>query len=142
MREVTKLLWRDTTPSNDEFPSYVRSIKLIFTRYSTHPVDNVTLDLYCEGATLCKFIHEGRPTTTKRLSLLFESSDDTIRYYTVSPAQKTASTIIEVKINKSLQFQVNWLNSFRDTSIKERPKIHLKIEVLHSFCNPDPTMII
>ena len=31
-REVTKLLRRDTTLSNDEFPSYVRSIKLLFTR--------------------------------------------------------------------------------------------------------------
>ena len=31
----------------------------------THPVNNETLDLYSEGATLSKFIHEGRPTTTK-----------------------------------------------------------------------------
>ena len=31
----------------------------------THPVNNETLDLYTEGATLSKFIHEGRPTTTK-----------------------------------------------------------------------------
>ena len=79
-REVTKLLRRDTTPFNDEFPSYVRSIKLIFTRVTTDPVDNEILDLYREGATLCKFIHEGRPTTTKRLSLLFEPSDETIRH--------------------------------------------------------------
>ena len=78
-REVTKLLWHDTTPSNDEFSSYVRSIKLIFTRYTTHLVENETLDLYREGATLYKFIYEGRPTTTKQLSLLFESSDETIR---------------------------------------------------------------
>ena len=77
-REVTKLLRRDTTPSNDEFPSYVQSIKLILTRCTIHPVDSVTLDLYCEGATLYNFINEGRPTTTKQLSLLFESSDETI----------------------------------------------------------------
>ena len=37
------------------------------------------LDLYREGATLYKFIDEGRPTTTKRLSLLFEPSDKPIR---------------------------------------------------------------
>ena len=30
-----------------------------------HPVNNETLDLYSEGATLSKFIHEGRLTTTK-----------------------------------------------------------------------------
>ena len=30
-----------------------------------HSVHNETLDLYTEGATLYKFIHEGRPTTTK-----------------------------------------------------------------------------
>ena len=42
-------------------------------------MNNETLDLYREGATLSKFIHEGRPTTTKRLSLLFEQSDETIR---------------------------------------------------------------
>ena len=28
-------------------------------------VNNETLDLYAEGAMLSKFIHEGRPTTTK-----------------------------------------------------------------------------
>ena len=42
----------------------------------------------------------------------------------VSPATKTTSTIIEITIDKSLQFQVNWLNIARDTSIKARPKIH------------------
>ena len=42
--------------------------------------------------------------------------------YTTSPSTKTTSTIIEVRIDKSLQFQVNWLNSSQDTSIKARPK--------------------
>ena len=65
MREVTKLLRRDTTSSNDDFTSYRRSIKLIPTTSTTHLVKNDTLDLYREGATLSKFIHEGRPTTTK-----------------------------------------------------------------------------
>ena len=35
------------------------------TTSTIHPVHNETLDLYSEGATLSKFIHEGRPTTTK-----------------------------------------------------------------------------
>ena len=59
-----KLLWRDTTSSND-FTSYRRSIKLIPTTSTPYLVKNKTLDSYPEGATLSKFIHEGRPTTTK-----------------------------------------------------------------------------
>ena len=47
------------------FSIYAQSIKLISTRGTSHVVNNQTLDLYCEGATLSKFIHEGRPTTTK-----------------------------------------------------------------------------
>ena len=31
----------------------------------THPVNNKTIDLYPEGATLSKFINEGRPATMK-----------------------------------------------------------------------------
>ena len=42
--------------------------------------------------------------------------------YMASPAQKTTSAISEVKIDKSLQFQVNRLNIARDTSIKAQPK--------------------
>ena len=38
---------------------------LISTRSTSHLVINATLDLFSEGATLSKFIHEGRPTTTK-----------------------------------------------------------------------------
>ena len=38
--------------------------------------------------------------------------------YMASPAKETTSAIIEVKIDKSLQFQVNRLNIARDTSIK------------------------
>ena len=64
-REVTKLHWRDLTSSNDEFSSYAQSIKLIFTTSTTHPMNHEPQDLYYEGATLYKFIHEGRPTTTK-----------------------------------------------------------------------------
>ena len=64
-REVTKLLQRDTTSSNDDFTSYRQSIKLIPTTSTANPVNNETPDLYPEGATLSKFIYEGRPTTTK-----------------------------------------------------------------------------
>ena len=42
-------------------------------------MENETLDLYREGPKMSIFIHEGKPTTTKRLSLLFEPSDETIR---------------------------------------------------------------
>ena len=64
-REVSKLHYQDLTSSNDEFSSYARSINLISTRSTPHSVSNETLDLFSEGATLSKFIHEGRPTTTK-----------------------------------------------------------------------------
>ena len=65
-REVTKLHYCDLTSFNDDFSSYTQSIKLIFTTSTTHPATNEPLDLYFEGATLSKFIHEGRPTTTKQ----------------------------------------------------------------------------
>ena len=65
VHEVTKHHYRDSTSSNDEFSRYAESIKLIFIPSTTHLVKNETLDLYSEGATLSKFIHEGRPTTTK-----------------------------------------------------------------------------
>ena len=64
-REVTKLHRRDLTSSNNDFTSYAQSIKLISTTSTTHPVTNETPDLYPEGATLSKFIYEGRPTTTR-----------------------------------------------------------------------------
>ena len=51
-REVTKLLRRDTTSSNDDFTSYGRSIQLISTTSTTHQVETQPLDLYSEGATL------------------------------------------------------------------------------------------
>ena len=60
-----KLLRCDTTSSNNDLPSYAQSIKLISTTSTTTSVINETPDLYPEGATLSKFIHEGRPTTMK-----------------------------------------------------------------------------
>ena len=47
--------------------------------------------------------------------------------YTASPAKKTTSAIIEGKINKSLQFQVNRLSIAHYTSVKAQPKISSKI---------------
>ena len=145
-------------------------------------MNNETLDFYSEGATLSKFIHEGRQTTTKptfvalpsltshstfyecsrgilcqpqdsphsplmKLGVIisyslhlerkitlpsiqesfcptFTPSQATKQYdtYTSSTAKKTITAIIEVKIDKSLQFQVNQFNIARDTSIKARPK--------------------
>ena len=180
--KVTKLHYRDSKSSNDEFSWYAQSIKLIFTRSTIHLVHHDTLDLYSEEATLSKFIHEGRPTTTKptfvalpsltshstfyecsrsilhkpqdsphspstRLGVIisysirlerkitlpsiqesfhptFTLSQVTKQHgaYTVSPAKKTTSAIVKVKIDKSLQFQVNTLNIALDTSIKARPK--------------------
>ena len=60
-----KLHQHDSTTSNDEFPSYAQSIKLISTTLTTYPVINETPDFYSEGATLFNFIFEGRLTITK-----------------------------------------------------------------------------
>ena len=70
---------RDSTTSNDDFTSYAQSIKLISSTSTTHPVNNETQDLYPEGATLSKFIYEGRPTTTKPtfIALLYLTSHST-----------------------------------------------------------------
>ena len=64
-REVMKIHYPDSTSSNDEFSSSAQSIKLIFTNSTTHHGNNIMLDVYPEGVMLSKFIHEGRPTTTK-----------------------------------------------------------------------------
>ena len=162
-------------------------------------MNNETLDIYPEGATLSKFIYEGRPTTTKptfvalpsltshstfyeclrgilcqpqdsphspltRLGVIvsyslclerkitlpsiqksfrptFTPSQVTKQYgvHTASPAKKTTSAIIEVKIDKSLQFQVNRLNIARDTSIKARPK---NSSQNLNFCIPSVTLTL
>ena len=83
-REVAKLDYRDLTSSNNEFSSYAQSIKLISTRSATHPVNNETLDLYPERAMLSKFIHEGRPTTTKPTFVAFPSLTSHSTFYDCS----------------------------------------------------------
>ena len=85
MRQVTKLHYRDLTSFNNEFSSYAQSIKLISTRSTTHLVNNeTTLDLYPEGATLYKFIHEGRPTSTKPTCVALPSLTSHSTFYECS----------------------------------------------------------
>ena len=64
------------------------------------------------------------PLIQKSFPPMFPPSQVTKQYgaYTASPANKATSAIIEVKIDKSLQFQVNRLNIARDTGIKSQPK--------------------
>ena len=83
-REVTKLRYHDSTSSNDEFSSYAQSIKLIFTTSTIHLVNNGTLDIYTEGATLYKFIHEGGPTTTKPTFIALPSLTSHSTFYKCS----------------------------------------------------------
>ena len=59
--------------------------------------------------------------------------------YMASPAKKATSASIEVKIDKSLQFQVNRLNIARDTSITARPKNSSQIL---NFCIPSVTLTL
>ena len=92
--EVTKLLWRDTTYSNNDFTSYGRSIKLIPTTSTTHPVKTDIPDLYPEGATLSKFIYEGRPKTTKPIFVALPNLTSHSTFYKCSrgtPCQPQAS---------------------------------------------------
>ena len=64
------------------------------------------------------------PSIQESFCPTFTLSQVTKQYdaYTASPAKKTTTAIIDVKLDKSLQFQVNRLNISRDTSIKARPK--------------------
>ena len=50
----------------------------------THPVHNETQDLYSEGATLSKFIHEGRPTTMKPIFVALPSLTSHSTFYECS----------------------------------------------------------
>ena len=83
-RKVTKLHYRDTTSSNDEFSSYAQSIKLIFLTSTTHPLYHETRDLYTKGAALSKFIQEGRPTTTKPTFIALPSLTSHSTFYECS----------------------------------------------------------
>ena len=82
--EVTKLHYRDSTSSNDEFSSYAQPIKLIFTTSPTPSVRNENVDLYPEGATMSKFIHKGRPKTTKPTFVALPSLSSHSTFYECS----------------------------------------------------------
>ena len=82
--EATKLHYRDLTSSNDEFSSYAQSIRLMFATSTPESVNNETQDLYTEGATLSKLIHEGRPTTTKPTFVALPSLTSLSTFYECS----------------------------------------------------------
>ena len=109
-RKVTKLHRRDTTSSHDEFSRYASSYILIPRTSTTYPVTTKP-QIYIAKERRCLNLstkEDRQPRNDFRCS----SSQVTKQYgtYTSSPAKKTTSTIIEVKIDKSLQFQVNWFN--------------------------------
>ena len=64
----------DMSTSNNELSRYTHSFKLIPSTSMTHSVNNETPDLNSKGVTLSKFIHEGRPTTTKPTYVALPSS--------------------------------------------------------------------
>ena len=135
-----KLLRHDTTLSNDEFSSYVQSIKLLVTRkkrpirWTTKPLIYFAKERRCVNL----FMKEDRQ---QRNDFRCSSNQVTKQYgaYTASQATLTTSTIIEVTIDKSLQFQVNWLSIARDTNVKARPK---KSSQNLKFCIPSVTLTL
>ena len=82
-----------------------------------------------------------RKTDNHETDFCCSSNQVTKQYgvYTAYPAKKTTSTIRNVKIDKSLKVQVNWLNITRDTSIKARPKNSSKNL---KFCIPSVTLTL
>ena len=75
-----KLHYCVSTSSNDKFSSYAQYIH----RISNLSGDKRTLDLYPVGATLSKFIHEGRPTTTKPTFIALPSLTSHSTFYECS----------------------------------------------------------
>ena len=133
VHEVTKPHRRDTTSSHDEFSRYAASYKLIPTTSPPHPV-TTNPQIYIAKERRCINLstkEDRQPRNDFRCS----SSQATKQYgvCTVSPAKKTTSAIIEGTSDKRLQFQVNWLNISRDTSIKVRPKNSSNTLNFHSF---------
>ena len=91
------------------------------------PQDSPHSPLTRLGVIISYSLHLERKITLPSTSIIspyFTPSQVTNQYgaYMASPAKKTTSAIIEVKIDMRLQFQVNGLNIARDTSIKARPK--------------------
>ena len=91
------------------------------------PQDSPHSPLTRLGVIISYSLHLERKITSPSTSIVspyFTLSQVTKQHgaYTVSPAEKTTSALIEVKSDKRLQCQVNRLNISRDTSIKVRPK--------------------
>ena len=140
-REVTKLHRHDSTSSNDDFTRYGHSIKLISTTSTTHLVNNETPDLYPEGATLSKFIYEGRPTTTKPtfVALPYLTSHSTFHECSRdTPCQPQASlhrhlTKLVVIISYSIRLERKITESTRKKSIYSNSKNPTTFQVgIHS----------
>ena len=120
--EVMKFHWRDSTSSNDDFTSYTLSIKLISTASTTHPVNNDTPDLYPEGATLSKFIYEGRSTTTKPTfvslpyltshSTFYECSRGTPCQPQPSPHRHLTKPVVIISYSICLERRITLLSTF------------------------------
>ena len=121
-REVTKLHWCDSTSSNDNSTSYAPSIKLISSTSAAHLVNNETPDLYPEGATLSKFIYEGRPSTTKPTfvdlpyltshSTFYECSGGTPCQPQASPHRHLTKPVVIISYSICLERRITLLWTF------------------------------
>ena len=121
-REVMKLHWHDSTSSNDDSTSYAQSIKLISTTSTTHSDNTETPDLYPEGATLSKFIYEGRPTTTKPTfvalpyltshSTFYECSRGTPCQPQASPHRHLTKPVVIISYSIRLERMITLLSTF------------------------------
>ena len=120
--KVTKLHWRDSTSSNNEFSSYAQSIKLISTRATTRLMNNKTLELYSEGATLSKFIYERRPTTMKPTFVALPSLTSHSTFYEClrgtpcqpqeSPRRHLKRLVVIISHSISLERRITLLSTF------------------------------
>ena len=98
------------------------NIKLIHTRSTPHPVNNETLDLYSEGAMLSKFIHKGRPTTTKPTFVALPSLTSNSTFYEClrgTPCQPQASShrhltrpVVIISYSIHLERRITLLSTF------------------------------
>ena len=121
-RKVTKLHRPDLASSNDDFTSYVQSIKLISTTSTTHLMSNETPDLYPEGATLFKFIYEGRPTTTKQTFVALPSLTSHSTFYEclrsilcqpqASPHRHMTKLVVIIPYSIRLERRITLLSTF------------------------------
>ena len=96
------------------------------------------------GVIISYSLHQERKITSPSTSIISpcvysEPSDEPIEQLYGFPSNETTSMIIEVKIDRRHQFQVNRLNIARDTSIKARPK---NSSQNLNFCIPTVTLTL